>query len=74
MPTETPTTPKTKKATNKAAKWDTTQRLGFWLLLVITVFFWGGVAIGNTAAQQAIADKEAAKVQAIEEYKASQVK
>lgn len=65
-------TPKTTKKTNRA-KWDNVQKLGFWGLIIVSIAFWGGVYLGGAAVTQGIADKEAAKTQAVEEYKASQV-
>lgn len=59
----------TKKKSN-SGKWDATQRLGFWFLLTAVTMFWSGVYLGGASAHNSITDREAAKTQAVEAYKA----
>lgn len=67
-----PTPKKSTKST--AAKWNTAQRLGFWFLLTAVTMFWSGVYIGSVSTQTSINDRESAKTQAVEEYKAELLK
>lgn len=52
-------------------KWNTVQKLGFWFLLTALSMFWSGVYLGSVSATNTINDRESAKVQAVEDYKAS---
>lgn len=61
-------TKKTTKSTQ--GKWNTAQRLGFWFLLTAVTMFWSGVYIGSVSTQTSINERESAKVQAVEAYKA----
>ena len=67
MSKETKTTNKTKST----GKWDKSQRLGFWVLIIGLALFWGGYAFGTQATLNGIAEREQVKAQAIEDYKAS---
>ena len=59
------------KKTKSTGKWDKSQRLGFWVLIIGLTLFWGGYALGTQATLSSIAEREQVKAQAIEEYKAS---
>lgn len=61
----------TKKSTkSNTGKWDATQRLGFWFLITAITMFWSGMYLGGVSANNTVNDREAAKVQAVEDYKA----
>lgn len=62
---------KTTKSKNKSNKFDNLQRIGFWGLIIVSLAFWTGVYLGNTAAQTKVAEQEQIKTEAIEDYKAS---
>lgn len=65
----------TKKSTKSTAgKWTRAQAYGFWCLIIGLALFWGGVGVGSYATQNSINEREALKTQAVEAYKAEQLK
>lgn len=65
-----------KKTTKKngQGKWTKAQAIGLWVLVGSMILFWGGVAIGGSAMQNGIKEREALKTQAVESYKAELLK
>lgn len=63
----------TKKQNKKnTGKWDKSQKVGFWVLIVGLSLFWGGVYVGTQSTLSSINEREQVKVQAVEAYKAEQ--
>jgi len=61
-------TPNTKK--NKAA-WNKAQIIGLWFIIITSVSFWSGVYLGQMQMTLSNNNVDAAKTQAVEDYKAT---
>jgi len=62
------------KSNDKSGKWTKVQLAGFWSLIVILGSFWAGTYIGTQATLNSQAHEAQVKSQAIQEYKAEQLK
>lgn len=65
---------KVNKSKSTQGKWTKAQAYGFWCLIIGLALFWGGVAVGGSAAMNSVHEKETLKTQAVEEYKAELLK
>ena len=61
----------TNKATKSSGKWDKSQKVGFWVLIVGLSLFWSGVYVGTQSTLSSINEREQVKAQAVEDYKAT---
>lgn len=62
---------KTKKSKSTKGKFTQLQVIGLWVIIIGSILFWGGVAVGSYATQNSINEREATKTQAVEAYKAT---